>query len=149
MQRIFDFNSDSSPYVADAAVVCCFDERIRRVTNEFLRKRGILRPDMIVLAGGALRLATSRTEFERTFIVEQIRLAIELHQTRRVLLMSHSDCATYGGLAAFNRNADEEMAHHQAELSSASKIVSNAFPGITTEAFFATFDGVLGLQRDR
>src|SRR5436190_20806165 len=98
MHKIFHFDSPPEPYVADAAVLCCFDERIRVAVQKFLRKRGIQRPDMIVVAGGAKTLASPRNDFERDFILEQIRMSILLHATRHVLLMSHSDCATYGGL---------------------------------------------------
>jgi carbonic anhydrase len=33
------------------------------------------------------------------FVLEQIRKSIRLHGTRRVILMVHSDCGAYGGLA--------------------------------------------------
>src|SRR2546428_11252254 len=102
MQKIFHFDSPPEPYVSDAAVLCCFDERIRLAVNKFLRRQGILRPDMIVIAGGAKTLASPRNDFERDFILEQVRMSMRLHQTARVFLMSNSDCATYGGLGAFD-----------------------------------------------
>ena len=101
MPKIFHFDSPPEPYVADAAVLCCFDQRIRLAANKFLRQQGILRPDMIVVAGGAKTLASPRNDFERDFIPEQVRMSVRLHQTSRLFLMSHSDCATYGGLEAF------------------------------------------------
>src|SRR5436305_1206618 len=121
--KVFDFDSSAAPYVADAAVLCCFDERIRITVNEFLTKYGILHPDMIIVAGGAKTLASPRNAFEKEFIMEQIRLSIRLHQTPRVLLLSHSDCATYGGLAAFDGNARLEMQHHSDELMRAAELV--------------------------
>ena len=102
MRKVFHFDSAAEPYVADAAVLCCFDHRISLATRKFLRKQGIVRPDMIVVAGGAKTLASPRNDFERDFILEQVRMSIRLHRTARVFLMSHSDCATYGGLAAFD-----------------------------------------------
>src|SRR5947208_7185602 len=108
MKKVFHFGSPSEQYVADAAVLCCFDERIRLAVTKFLRRNKILRPDMIVVAGGARTLASPRNDFERDFILEQLRMSIRLHRTRRVLLMSHSDCATYGGLAAFGGDQTRE-----------------------------------------
>ena len=146
MQRkVFHFDSSAEPYVADAAVLCCFDERIRTTVNKFLRKLGILHPDMIVVAGGAKTLASPRNDFERDFILEQIRLAIRLHHTRRAFLMSHSDCATYGGLAAFKGDRRLEMQHHSQELARASALVSAEFPGVEVERFFVTFEGVFSV----
>ena len=53
MKKVFHFDSPPEAYVADAAVLCCFDQRIRLATNKFLQRRRILKPDMIVVAGGA------------------------------------------------------------------------------------------------
>jgi hypothetical protein len=85
MQKAFHWDSASEPYVADALVLTCFDERVRTVVNKFLKKRGILRPDMVVIAGGAKTLASPRNDFERDFILEQVRMSILLHKTTRAL----------------------------------------------------------------
>jgi len=142
MEKIFHFDSPSAPYVADAAVLCCFDERIRLVTNKFLKRQGILRPDMIVVAGGAKTLASPRNDFERDFILEQVRMAIRLHQASRLFLMSHSDCATYGGLAAFANDQERESRHHEQELRHAAEVVRSNFPDLRVHCFFVAFDGV-------
>lgn len=55
----------------------------------------------IRVAGGAKCLATPDPESERDFVLEQIPKSIRLHGTDRVVLMVHSDCGAYGGLAAF------------------------------------------------
>lgn len=142
MQKVFHFDSPPEQYVADAAVLCCFDQRIRQVVNKFLHRRGILRPDMIVVAGGAKTLASPRNDFERDFILEQVRLSIELHATKQVWLMSHSDCATYGGLAAFKGDRDAESAHHRNELQRAADLVQSKFPGLEISCFFVSFEGI-------
>lgn len=142
MKKIFDFNSPPEPYTADAAVLCCFDQRIRLVTDQFLQDRKILKPDMIVVAGGAKTLASPRNHFERDFILEQVRLSIKLHATRRILVMSHSDCATYGGLAAFHGDARAEAAHHSHELQKAVSLLNASFPGLSVEPYFANFEGI-------
>jgi hypothetical protein len=104
-------------------VLCCFDQRIRLAVNKFLQRRGILRPDMIVVATGAKTLASPRNDFERDFILEQVRMSIRLHPTTRVFLMSHSDCATFGGLEAFGGDVKREADHHQHQLQRAAALV--------------------------
>ncbi|MBZ5597060.1 MAG: hypothetical protein LAN83_01950 [Acidobacteriia bacterium] len=142
MQKVFHFDSPPEQYVADAAVLCCFDQRIRQVVNKFLRRRGILRPDMIVVAGGAKTLASPRNDFERDFILEQVRMSIRLHQTKMVMLTCHSDCATYGGLAAYDGNLQAEAENHVRELWRAADLVRASFPQVEVEPYFINFEGV-------
>lgn len=144
-KKIFDFQSNSQPYAADAIVVCCFDARIRPVTAEFLRRSAIMSPDMVIVAGGGLTLASPRTDLDRPFVLEQIRLGIRLHQANRIVLMSHSDCATYGGLAAFNGDHTRETAHHTRELCRASEVIRTTFPELAIERVFLTFDNALSI----
>src|SRR6266403_1283416 len=148
MQKTFHFDSSSEPYVADAAVLCCFDRRIRLAVNKFLQRRAILRPDMIVVAGGAKTLASPRNDFERDFILEQVRMSILLHRTERVFLMSHSDCATYGGLAAFGGDHAREADHHKQELLRAAELIRSNFNDIEVECFFVTFEGIFATKAD-
>ena len=142
MKKIFHFDSPPDPYVADAAVICCFDERVRLVTQKFLKRQGILRPDMIVIAGGAKTLASARSDGERDFILDQLWLSLRLHGTKFVLLMTHSDCGAYGGMAAFGENAAREADFHQQELRRAAGLVKTKFPELGVGCFFVGFDGV-------
>lgn len=146
MKKVFHFDSPPDQYVADAAVLCCFDERIRLAVRKFLDKREIKRPDMVVIAGGAKTLASPRNDFERDFILEQFRLSIQLHKTTKAYLMSHSDCATYGGLAAFGNEREVESKHHQAELKRAAEILRTKFPDLSVECFFVSFDGINSVE---
>lgn len=142
MRKVFHFDSSPEPYVADAAVLCCFDHRINLAVRKFLQKNAVTRPDMIVVAGGAKTLASPRNDFERDFILEQIRLSIRLHACRRVILMSHSDCATYGGLAHFGGDREAEAKHHMAELERAADVVNANFSDLQVDAYFVAYDGV-------
>jgi carbonic anhydrase len=142
MRKIFHFDSPPDAYVADAAVLCCFDHRISTAVRKFLKKQSIARADMIIVAGGAKTLASPRNDFEQDFILEQVRMSIRLHQTKRVMVMSHSDCATYGGLANFKGDREAEAAHHRAELLRAGELLTTNFPAISIERYFVKFDGI-------
>ncbi len=142
MRKVFHFDSPADHYVADAAVLCCFDHRISTAVRKFLKKQAIERADMIIVAGGAKTLASPRNDFEQDFILEQIRMSIRLHRTKRVLVMSHSDCATYGGLAHFKGNRQAEGDHHRSELLRAGELLTTNFPDISVEPYFVKFDGV-------
>jgi carbonic anhydrase len=142
MKKVFHFDSPAELYVADAAVLCCFDYRISTAVRKFLKRQSIERADMIVVAGGAKTLASPRNDFEQDFILEQVRLSISLHHAKRVLVMSHSDCATYGGLAHFKGDQAAEGEHHREELLRAGALLTTNFPGIFVESYFVKFDGI-------
>ena len=142
MKKIFHFDSAREAYAADAVVLCCFDFRIHQAVRKFLKKQGIQKPDMVVIAGGAKTLASPRNDFERDFILEQVRLAIRLHHAQRMILMSHSDCATYGGLAAFQGDPKVEAAHHKQELRRGVELLKEKFPQLAVEPYFVNFEGV-------
>jgi hypothetical protein len=73
-------------------------------------------------------------------------MSIRLHQTERVLVMSHSDCATYGGLAQFKGDQQAEAEHHHSELLRAGELLTAHFPGISVEPYFVKFDGIWEVQ---
>jgi hypothetical protein len=56
--------------------------------------------------------------------------------------MSHSDCATYGGLAQFKGDRDAEANHHRGELLRAGELLTATFPNISVEPYFVKFDGI-------
>jgi len=57
-------------------------------------------------------------------------------------VMSHSDCATYGGLAQFKGDKNAEAEHHRGELLRAGQLLTAHFPDISVEPYFVKFDGV-------
>jgi len=104
MRNIFHFESPREDYKADAAVVWCFDHRFHLVVQKLLKKIGVKYFDLIVAAGGAKNLSSPGSENDRQFVMGQIRSSIRLHGTQNVILMVHSDCGAYGGLAAFKNS---------------------------------------------
>jgi carbonic anhydrase len=149
MRKIFHFDSPREKYRCDASVVSCFDNRFDAVSRKLLKRLGVVQPDAIRIAGGAKALASPEDESHRTFVLEQIRKSIRLHGTERAILMVHSDCGAYGGLAdGFRGDAEAEAAHHRAELGRASERLKAAIPGLTVECFFLNFEGAWVVEED-
>jgi len=143
MKKVFHFESSRERYQCDAAILWCFDNRFDLAFRKFLKRIGINNSDPIKIAGGAKCLATPELETEREFVLEQIRKSMNLHGTRRVILMVHSDCGAYGGLAGgFGGNAQAEAAHHQRELALAAVNLLKAIPGIEVQGYFVDFEGI-------
>jgi hypothetical protein len=143
LKKVFHFEASRDPYHCDAAVLWCFDNRFDLGFRKFLKRIGVVNSDPIKIAGGAKSLASPEPEADREFVLEQIRKSMRLHGTRRVILMVHSDCGAYGGLAdRFGGDAQAEAAHHQRELALAAARLLEAIPGIEVQGYFVDFDGV-------
>lgn len=146
-KKVFHFDAPREKYHCDAAVVWCFDNRFQLGLTKYLKRIGVVNSDPIKIAGGAKSLATPEHESDREFIVEQIRKSIRLHGTTRVILMLHSDCGAYGGLAGgFGGDATAEARHHEAELQRAATYLLEAIPGITVDGYFVDFEGVWAVE---
>lgn len=147
MKKVFHFDAPRAKYQCDAAILWCFDNRFDLGFHKFLKRIGVVHPDPIKIAGGAKCIASPGREADREFVMEQIRTSIRLHDTKRVILMVHSDCGAYGGLAdGFRDDARAEAVHHERELQRAAKYLSDAIPGLEIQGYFVDFDGVWDVE---
>jgi hypothetical protein len=143
MEKLFHFDAPREKYKCDAAVVWCFDNRFDTGFRKFLKRIGVYNCDPIKIAGGAKCLASPEHESDREFVVEQIKKSIRLHGASRVVLMLHSDCGAYGGLAGgFGGDEKAERENHCREMERAKSSLSTAIPGLQVEGYFVDFEGV-------
>jgi carbonic anhydrase len=143
VKKVFHFEASRERYLCDAAILWCFDSRFELGFRKFLKRIGVKNSDPIKIAGGAKSLTSPEQAADREFVLDQIRMSMQLHGTRRVILMVHSDCGAYGGLAgAFAGDATAEAAHHLAELQLATNNLLKAIPGIDVQAYFVDFEGI-------
>src|ERR1700682_3843311 len=134
MGKACHFDSPREWYHCDASVVSCFDNRFDAVTRKLLKRIGVTQPDPIKIAGGPKSLASPEQEFHRTFVLDQIHKSIRLHGTDRVILVLHSDCGAYGGLAGrFDGDTAAESDHYHAELAAATAFLKSVIPGLKGE----------------
>lgn len=146
VKKLYHFDAPRGRYICDAAIIWCFDNRFELGFRKFLQRIGVIYWDAVKIAGGTKCLASPDRDSDRDFVLNQIRISARLHQTRRVILMLHSDCGAYGGLEKFENNAAAERDNHCRELCKAAKIVADAIPGISVEGYFVDFDGVWALE---
>ena len=123
-------------------MVWCYDHRFEVVFQKLIKRIGVHRADPIRVAGGAKCLASPELESDRQFVLEQIRKSIQLHDTHTVVLMLHSDCGAYGGLAAFNHDAAVEAENHRQDLHRAVACLKAEIPELNVKAYFVDFEGV-------
>jgi hypothetical protein len=144
VKQVLYFDSSRRPYVAGAAVIACFDARFELSLRKLLRRLGIEQPDTIRVAGGARALVRGTSE-ERAFLVEQVRSSRRLHGSSAVLLVSHSDCGAYGGLCAFDGDAQRELTFQLEELRRAAHVLTSLVPDLPVQLFFCDFERVVSI----
>jgi carbonic anhydrase len=143
VKKVFHFDAPREKYLCDAAILWCFDNRFELGFRKFLKRIGITNSDPIKIAGGAKSMASPEHESDREFVLEQVRKSMRLHGTCRVILMLHSDCGAYGGLAGgFEGDAVAEAKHHERELQLAAANLRAAIPGVDVQGYFVDFDGI-------
>jgi hypothetical protein len=143
VKKVFHFDAPREKYHCDAAILWCFDNRFELGFRKFLKRIGVVNSDPIKVAGGAKCLASPEHETDREFVLEQIRKSMRLHGTKRAILMVHSDCGAYDGLAGgFGGDAQAEAAHHQRELARAAANLLEAIPGLDIQGYFVDFEGI-------
>lgn len=142
MRKVFHFDSPRDGYRSDATVLFCFDHRFDVVSHKLLQRLGVTHPDIVQIAGAAQALASPGAEFERQFVLDQIRKSVRLHATERIILTLHSDCGAYGGLAGrFQGDAGAESAHYRAEFARATQVLREALPGLKVDCYLLNFEG--------
>lgn len=120
----------------------CFDHRFDVVLRKLIKRVGIEYFDPILVAGGAKCLADDHNEPSRQFVLDQIRTSMRLHGTDTVLLMLHSDCGAYGGLAAFDDDTAREAENHRNDLHLALNFLQKEIPELNVRGYFVDFEGV-------
>jgi carbonic anhydrase len=140
---VFFYTSNlTGPYQAAAFVLCCFDARFRHVFDAFIRHVGFEYIDVVSVAGGGKILASPEEASDRAFLLREIATSRQLHNTQRVLVMTHRDCGAYGGETRFQGDEEEEFTFHTAEHAKARAVLTAAFPDMRVETFFLDTHGV-------
>ena len=138
-EPIIKFESPKGHYTADACVVWCFDDRFYKLLKAFGKQVQFKNIDLVKVAGGAKALAGEASP-DRDFIIGQVKASVRLHDTKKVILMTHRDCGGYGGSKNF-ADAEAERVFHTGQLTAAKSFVQKE-TGLPVSAYFADFDGL-------
>ncbi len=116
----------------EALVLTCIDFRFHEKLKVSLAKLKIKNYDLMALAGGAKNLASPAKVIYQKTVLDNIRLAADLHKIKTVILINHIDCGAYGGSGKY-KNKKEEIAFHKSELKKAEELIKKIFPNLKTK----------------
>lgn len=110
-------------------IIHCMDFRTKKAVDDSINKNlgGIA--DEVSMPGGAKALLDDQT---KEGVLQSIRIAVELHGVRTVLLTAHRDCGAYGGSAAFD-SATQEYQQQLDDLMQAGELVRREFPDVAVQ----------------
>ena len=109
----------------EALVVHCMDYRLQRYLNDWLdRNLGIGNYDRVAIAGGVLDIYS---------VLQQIELAVPMHQIRKVILVNHENCGAYGPAGTFEQ--------HKSDLIEAERKIHALYMNLMVEKYYLKLDG--------
>jgi carbonic anhydrase len=138
METTLNYKSPEDHYVSDACVVWCFDARFSALLGEHIKKEELQNIDLVKVAGGVKELVSPENNAHRDYLLDQIKKSIALHETKKIVLMAHSECGAYGGT--------RDEAFYASELKKAKDVVATFCKSLGSElpveAYFAHFEGL-------
>ncbi|NLG65238.1 MAG: hypothetical protein GX537_06485 [Actinobacteria bacterium] len=123
-----------------ALLLACSDGRLTQVLEAFLVRRHAEAAERLLVPGGPLLL--TRPGMQRRVALDCLHTLVEARAPRRILLVSHQDCAAYeralGGLGFDQREILER------DLRRVRTLLENEFPEIEVSCWFVPLieDGV-------
>jgi len=97
------------------------DFRLGKPIFNYLEKEGILGDcDITSIAGGVK---------DKSFLMSQLGLSINLHGTEEAILCNHTDCGAYSETGKFS-SFEEECNFHTEELKKAKELVLAEYPSL-------------------
>jgi hypothetical protein len=123
-----------SAHNCEAVVLHCIDFRFTDDLDKHFIQRFPGGYDLISLAGSCKGLLND--EEHRKILLEQFQISHRLHHPKTIVLIQHEDCGAYGGSSAFG-DPTKEQEFQKGELEKAAEILTQNFPGIDIERYFA------------
>jgi len=116
----------------EAAVIFCVDPRFWRQTIQFVEEElGISKFDPYTYPGGPLCL--QRNESSELYINNIRAASIELHNAKKIILISHERCGGYKLMEGVE--GDEALAKQTSHLKEIKERLQSEFPGIEIEEY--------------
>lgn len=124
-----------------ACIVYCMDFRLHESLAAFFADQKLDGDgaDVIRVAGAIKSISRPKEARDREFLLEQLKVAYELHEVRQFYLVNHEDCGAYGLEDVVD--SPEELATHREDLRVAKALLKDRFPGTEVYTYFMRLSG--------
>ena len=132
---------------AEAVVLTCMDFRLVDKTVKYLDSLDHMQGeyDHIVLAGASLSVVTDKFPAWATTFWDHVKIAIDLHHVKEVIVLDHRDCGAYKLVYGKDLGASpkEETDIHTANLKKIFKVLKEKYPHIEVRLALMALDGTV------
>lgn len=129
-------------HTCKAVVVHCMDFRFQKALHRFFEEQYSEGYDNIIAAGGVKDMLDNK---ENSFVLGQIRLSLQLHEPREIVLVQHEDCGAYGGSAALG---EQEMEFQKNQLKETEDFLVTQCSGVAVKKYIIKLSGdILAVEK--
>ncbi|NJM12046.1 MAG: hypothetical protein HC889_09340 [Synechococcaceae cyanobacterium SM1_2_3] len=136
----------AAAHTAEAMLLSCMDYRLVDDITKYMDGRGMTNQyDHVVLAGASLGAITGDfKDWNKTFWAH-LKIASDLHQIKKVILLDHRDCGAYKVIlkADFSKDPALETRVHGKYLRDLDKEIRKRYPKLETEMLIMNLDGTV------
>lgn len=139
-------SAGAAGHTAEALLLSCMDYRLIDDITRYMDGRGMTNQyDHIVLAGASLGALTDAFKNWNKAFWEHLKIAADLHQIKKVILMDHRDCGAYKVLlkADFSQDPQLETRIHAKFLRDLMVAIHKSHPELEVERLMMNLDGTV------
>ena len=124
-------------HTCSSVLVRCMDFRLTSTINKWLEDNNLMDDcDIISVAGISKAIALDVNAEDAKYILSQIKLSHDLHETKTLYLIHHTDCGAYGGHDAF-ADLETEKKTYLDHMTRAKEIINQQIPGLEVKFVLA------------
>ncbi|MFA5178302.1 MAG: carbonic anhydrase [Candidatus Paceibacterota bacterium] len=139
--------SENNHHSCQAIVFKCIDFRLEKETRRWLQENNLTgNCDIVSLAGSSKELSGNDLSIT-SLLLNQIRVSHDLHQSKQVILIHHSDCGAYKNDYEF-KSPEEEKNFQLADLEKSKKMIKENFPDMLVQKIWAQMNDSTGEKVD-
>lgn len=119
-------------------VISCIDYRFRARVADWIKQALNDQADLIAVAGDSKAFLDDASG---QYLLNLIKIAVDLHGVTTVHVLDHIDCGAYGG-SKMHDCLENEEAFHSERCSLAADTIARTFPHLNVKSHIVTFDNI-------
>ena len=138
--------ADPEPQTVEAFLLSCMDHRMADDVHKYMSARGLENQyDHLVLGGAALGAVHKDFKPWNQTFWEHLKIAVQRHKIRSVILMDHRDCDIYRMALKADSSADPllEKNIHAKYLRDLAQAITKIYPKLEVEMLLMSLDGTV------